>query len=184
MIDAPHRRPADEVAAALGVDPTVGLSDGEVAEREARFGRNELEAAAKVPGWQRFLAQFKDLLILILLGAAVIAFFVSGELKTPLVVLTVVLLNAVIGFVQENKAEKSLDALRSMLVAHTRVRRAGQLRNVETSALVPGDIVLVEAGDRIPADGRILTATHLEIEEAALTTATTWRSATGWAWCT
>ena len=169
LVEAPHRRAADEVAVALGVDPLVGLSDDEVAERTARFGRNELEAAAKVPGWKRFLAQFKDLLILILLGAAVIAFFVSGELKTPLVVLTVVLLNAVIGFVQENKAEKSLDALRSMLVAHTRVRRAGQLRNVETSALVPGDIVLVEAGDRIPADGRILTATHLEIEEAALT---------------
>ena len=84
------------------------------------------------------------------------AFAVSGELKTPLVVLIVVLLNAVIGFVQENRAEKSLDALRKMLVAQTRVRRGGQLRNVDAGELVPGDIVLVEAGDRIPADGRLL----------------------------
>ena len=122
-----------------------------------------------MPGWRRFIAQFQDLLILILLGAAAVAFFVSGEVKTPLVVLTVVLLNAVIGFVQENRAEQSLEALRGMLVAHTRVRRGGQLHNVDTAQVVPGDIVLVEAGDRIPADSRILSSTHLEIDEAALT---------------
>ena len=166
---APHRAPATDVAAALDVDPTVGLSDGEVERRRVEFGRNELAAAPKVPAWKRFALQFKDMLILILLGAAVVAFAVSGEVKTPIVVVAVVLLNAVIGFVQENKAEKSLDALRNMLVAQTRVRRGGQLRNVETGDVVPGDIVLVEAGDRIPADGRILSATHLEIEEAALT---------------
>ena len=164
-----HRTVAADVAAALDVDPAVGLSDAEVTRRRAEHGPNELEAAARVPGWKRFVLQFKDLLILILLGAAVVAFFVSGEVKTPIVVVAVVLLNAVIGFVQENKAEKSLDALRNMLVAQTRVRRNGQLHNVDTVDLVPGDIVLVEAGDRIPADGRILSASHLEIEEAALT---------------
>jgi P-type Ca2+ transporter type 2C len=166
---APHRARAADVATALDVDPMVGLSQDEAARRLAAHGANELAAAPKVPGWKRFAAQFKDMLILILIGAAIVAFVASGELKTPLVVIAVVLLNAVIGFVQENKAEKSLDALRSMLVAHTRVRRDGDLHNIETSQLVPGDIVLFEAGDRIPADGRLLTATHLEIEEAALT---------------
>ena len=164
-----HRLPADEVAAILSVDPAVGLSTDEVARRRAEAGPNELEPVAKVPGWKRFLGQFKDLLILILLAAAVIAFFVSGELKTPIVVLAVVLLNAVIGFVQENRAERSLDALRSMLVATTRTRRNGIVEYVETVDLVPGDVVLLEAGDRVPADGRLVVASTLEIEEAALT---------------
>ncbi len=166
---SPHRLEAADVAAALGVDPTAGLQVHEHAARLAEHGPNELAAAPRVPGWRRFVAQFQDLLILILLGAAAVAFFVSGEVKTPLVVLTVVLLNAIIGFVQENRAEQSLEALRSMLVAQTRVRRGGQLHNVDTAQVVPGDIVLVEAGDRIPADARILSSTHLEIDEAALT---------------
>ena len=164
-----HRRSAAEVAARLNVDPVVGLSSDEVVRRREAVGPNELEAVAKVPAWKRFLGQFKDLLILILLGAAVIAFFVSGELKTPLVVLFVVLLNAVIGFVQENRAERSLDALRSMLVATTRTRRNGIVEYVDTLDLVPGDVVLLEAGDRVPADGRLVVASTLEIEEAALT---------------
>ncbi len=167
--DAPHRRPAIDVAASLAVDTSNGLDTAEAGRRLDEYGHNELAAAPRVPAWRRFLGQFTDLLILILLGAAVVAFVVSGELKTPLVVLTVVLLNAVIGFIQENRAERSLDALRSMLTAQARVRRDGTTRYVGTAELVPGDIVLVEAGDRIPADGRLLVATNLEIEEAALT---------------
>ena len=108
-------------------------------------------------------------MILILLGAAVLAFVVSGELKTPLVVLFVVVLNAVIGFLQENRAERSLEALRNMITTNARVRRDGRLANVPATQLVSGDIVLLEAGDRVPADGRLLLATNLEIEEAALT---------------
>ena len=162
--DSPaHRVAAPLVAAALTVDPAAGLSDVEAAARLADHGPNELEAAPRVPAWRRLLAQFTDLLILILIAAAVVAFVVSGELKTPLVVLTVVLFNAVIGFVQENRAERSLDALRSMLVSQARVRRNGQLGYLPTGQLVPGDIVLVEAGDRIPADGRLLAASNLEI---------------------
>jgi Ca2+-transporting ATPase len=168
-VDQPHRLDAHDVAAALLVDPVVGLSAAEASGRLATTGRNELADAPRVPTWRRFVAQFEDLLILILIGAAVVAFAVSGELKTPAVVLFVVLLNAVLGFVQENKAENSLDALRSMLAATTRVRRDGLLHNVESAELAPGDIVLVEAGDRIPADSRLLTATNLEVEEAALT---------------
>jgi Ca2+-transporting ATPase len=168
-IAEPHRAEASVVAASHGVQQHLGLTHDDAAQRLHEHGRNELEAAPSIPGWIRFLSQFKDTLILILLAAAVVAFFVSGEVKTPLVVITVVALNAIIGFVQENRAERSLDALRSMLVTHTRVRRGGELHNVPTAEVVPGDIVLVEAGDRIPADGRLLSATNLEIEEAALT---------------
>ncbi|MEQ1701530.1 MAG: HAD-IC family P-type ATPase, partial [Ilumatobacteraceae bacterium] len=164
-----YRHDGADVAARLDVDPAVGLSPAEATARLAQHGPNELAAAERTPAWRRLLAQFADLLILILIAAAVVAYLVSGELKTPLVVLAVVLFNAVIGFVQENRAERSLDALRDMLVSHTRVRREGRLANIASAELVPGDIVLVEAGDRIPADGRLLVANSVEIEEAALT---------------
>ncbi len=164
-----HALAADDVVASLQVDPASGLDETDAARRLEQLGRNELAAAPGTPAWKRFLLQFTDLLIVILIVAAVVAFVVSGELKTPLVVLVVVLLNAVIGFVQEHRAERSLDALREMLVSQARVRRDGQLRYVDTAELVRGDIVLVEAGDRIPADGRLLTVTGLEVEEAALT---------------
>ncbi|MFZ9629425.1 MAG: cation-translocating P-type ATPase, partial [Ilumatobacteraceae bacterium] len=150
-------------------DTAVGLTADQAVQRRSKFGPNELAAADRVPAWRRFVAQFKDLLILILLGAAVVAFVVSGEVKTPAVVLVVVVLNAVIGFVQENRAERSLEALRTMLVSRTRVRRDGQVDYVAAADLVPGDIVIVEAGDRVPADGRLLVASTLEVEEAALT---------------
>jgi Ca2+-transporting ATPase len=153
----------------LDVDRTTGLTSAEVERRRQEHGRNELAEAPREPGWKRFLAQFRDLLILILLAAAVVSLVVSRELKTPIVVLIVVVLNAVIGFVQENRAEASLDALRKMLVTQTRVRRDGELQVVPAEELVPGDVVAVEAGDRIPADGRLLDAVQLEVEEAALT---------------
>jgi Ca2+-transporting ATPase len=146
-----------------------GLTSDDAADRLTERGRNELTAAPRTPAWRRLAAQFRDLLILILLGAAVLAFVVTGELKTPLVVLTVVVLNAVIGFVQENRAEASLDALRSMLVTHARVRRDGVLHSIDAAEVVVGDVVLVEAGDRIPADGRLLAAVSLEVDESALT---------------
>lgn len=164
-----HAVDAEKALEWMDVHLETGLSDGEVERRRAEHGENALPDAARQPAWRRLLAQFQDLLILILLAAAIISFLVSGELKTPLVVLTVVLLNAFIGFIQENKAEASLDALKKMLVTQTRVRRNGQLLNLPSHDLVPGDIVLVEAGDRIPADGRLVHATQLEIEEAALT---------------
>ncbi len=164
-----HRISGSDVAARLEVDPQRGLDSAEVVRRRELHGRNELAEAARTPAWKRLLAQFSDLLILILIAAAVVAYVVSGELKTPLVVLIVVVLNAVIGFIQENRAEKSLDALKKMLIVQTRVRRDGGLVNVPAGELVPGDIVMIEAGDRVPADGRLLVANSLEIEEAALT---------------
>jgi Ca2+-transporting ATPase len=168
-VDQPHRLDGAVVARASGVDPSTGLSEGDVSARRDRFGANELAEAARTPAWRRFLGQFTDTLIVILLIAAVVSFAVSGELKTPVVVLVVVLVNAVIGFLQENRAERSLDALKKMLVSQAKVRRDGEVRSVPAGELVPGDIVLIEAGDRVPADGRLLFANSLEIEEAALT---------------
>ena len=153
----------------LDVDPANGLGADEVDRRRADHGRNELDEVPRDPAWKRFFGQFRDLLILILIAAAAVSFVASGEIKTPLVVLVVVLLNAMIGFVQENKAEASLDALRKMLVTPARVLRGGRLQTVPAHDLVPGDIVAVQAGDRIPADGRLLAAVQLELDEAALT---------------
>ena len=165
----PHRLTGATVLELLAVDQARGLTDSDATTRRAIVGENTLLEATRVPGWRRFVGQFRDLLILILIGAAVVAFAVSGELKTPLVVLVVVMINAVIGFVQENRAERSLEALRRMLVDHARVRRDGKVLVVAASELVPGDIVLLEAGDRVPADGRLLVANSVEIDEAVLT---------------
>jgi len=148
---------------------TSGLSSNQVAERLSTHGPNRLAESKRRPAFLRFADQFRDLLIMILLAAAVVSFAVSGELKTPIVVLVVVLANAVIGFVQENRAEASLEELKKMLTASSRVRRDGEVMSVPTDQLVPGDIVLLEAGDRIPADGRLVLAANLEIDEAALT---------------
>ena len=164
-----HRLHAGAVAERLGVNPRRGLSDAEAVERLTHYGPNELPEARRDPAWRRLLAQLRELLTLVLLGAAAVSFAVSGELKTPLVVLAVVVLNSVIGFVQESRAEASLDALRSMVVTRARVRRGGELRTVPTAELVPGDVVAVEAGDRIPADGRLLQAVQFEVDESALT---------------
>ena len=168
-IALPHTASVDDVVASLSTDVMTGLSSGEVAERLTTYGPNRLAESKRRPAFLRFLDQFRDLLIMILLVAAVVSFAVSGELKTPVVVLLVVFLNALIGFVQENRAEASLEALKKMLTASSRVRRDGLVMEVATDDLVPGDIVLVEAGDRIPADGRLVLAANLEIEEAALT---------------
>ena len=164
----PHLADVDAAMAGLATSAS-GLSTGQVRDRLEEFGQNALEAEVRTPAWKRFIAQFKDLLILILLAAAVVSFIVSREVKTPVVVLIVVLTNALIGFIQENRAEASLDALRRMLSPSARVRRDGQVQSVATVDLVPGDIVIVEAGDRVPADGRIVVAVNLEIDEAALT---------------
>jgi Ca2+-transporting ATPase len=169
-LDGPaHTIPVDTVARALDVNPATGLTSAEAQRRLAEHGPNRLAEAKRRPGILRFLDQFRDLLILILLGAAAVSFIVSGELKTPLVVLTVVVLNAVIGFVQEQRADASLSALKKMLTSNTRVRRDGQTMSIPTGDVVPGDVVLVEAGDRVPADGRLILAVNLEIDESALT---------------
>ena len=148
---------------------TQGLSGAEASRRMSTIGPNELTEGESVPAWKRLLSAFSDRLILMLIAAAIVALVVSGELKTPLVVLGVVLLNVIIGFLQEQRAERSVEALRKSMTSRARVRRDGELRYIDARELVPGDIVLIEAGDRVPADGRLLVATNLEATEAALT---------------
>ncbi len=164
-----HARPISEVAEELQVDVSTGLSSNDASVRLESYGLNQLAEAKRRPALLRFLDQFRDVLILILLGAAVVSFVVSRELKTPLVVLVVVLLNSFIGFIQEQRADASLNALKKMLASNTRVRRDGKTQSVPSGEVVPGDVVLVEAGDRVPADGRIAVAVNLEIDESALT---------------
>jgi P-type Ca2+ transporter type 2C len=145
-----------------------GLAADEAVRRLAQYGENRLLEAVPRPQWLKFLDQFKNFLVIVLLFAALLAWTV-GELKDALVILIVVMFNAGLGFYQEHRAERTLAALKQMLAASARVRRAGQVIELDAARLVPGDIVLLEAGDRIPADGRLLAAHALEIDEAALT---------------
>jgi Ca2+-transporting ATPase len=163
-----HQVPADEVAAGLGVDPAVGLPATEAAERLAASGPNRLEEAKSRPPWRLFVDQFRSLLIAVLAGAAVLA-WVVGDLVDAVVIAVVLLANATIGFVQEFRAEQSLAALRSMLSPTARVRRDGGERMLPAEELVPGDVVLLEAGQRVPGDARVLVAAALEVDESALT---------------
>ncbi|WP_261717516.1 HAD-IC family P-type ATPase [Streptomyces sp. FZ201] len=163
-----HEVTAEAVAARLGVDPATGLSGGEAATRAAEYGPNRLAEPARRPEWLKFLDQFRNWLIGILLIAAVVA-AVIGEVKDALIITVVLQINAVLGYLQERRAERSLEALRRMLVPTARVRRDGAEREVEAHTLVPGDVVLLEAGDRVPADGRLTVAETVEVAEAALT---------------
>ncbi|SFD64571.1 cation-translocating P-type ATPase [Streptomyces aidingensis] len=163
-----YRRGAAEVADGLGVDPAEGLPEAAARQRVDAWGANELAEAARRPQWLRLLDQFRSWLIGILLGAAVLAGII-GELKDAVVISVVLVVNAVIGYLQERRAERSLEALRQMLVPSARVRRDGEVRVVPARTLVPGDVVLLEAGDRIPADGRLAVAESVEAAEAALT---------------
>jgi len=156
------------VAGRLGVDAARGLSAAEVAERTERYGPNRLAEAPRRPAWLRFLDKFNDLLVFILIGAAVISAAV-GDLKDPIVIAVVLLINAVLGYVQESKADDALAALEKMLEVIVRVRRDGEPQEVPAAELVPGDVVLMEAGDRVPADGRFLVASSLSIDESTLT---------------
>ena len=163
-----YRREAAEVAALLDVMPGRGLRGAEAAARLAVYGANELAEPASRPLWLRFADQFRSWLFAILLAAAVLAGAV-GDAGDAAVIVVVLLINAMIGFLQERRAERSLEALRRMLVATARVRRDGMVRVVAAGELVPGDVVLLEAGDRVPADGRLTVAEAVEVDEAALT---------------
>jgi P-type Ca2+ transporter type 2C len=164
-----HYLTADQACAQLEVDARSGLDAGEVERRRAQFGPNKLEEAEKEPGWRAFLRQYRDLMQLVLLGAAIVSMVALQEFGTGLVIIGLTVLNAVLGLNQEGKAAESVAALQKMLVIRAHVRRGGQLAEVPAEELVPGDIVVFEAGDKIPADGRLLVAATMEIEEAALT---------------
>ena len=159
----------EEVAQQLQVDPAKGLSAAEAQQRLQKYGPNELAGAKKESGFQAFLRQYKDFMQIILLGAAVISLVVTGDLGTTIVLVVLTVFNALLGLRGESKAEASLAALAKMMKNIARVRRDGQAIEIEAEQLVPGDIVLMEAGNRVPADGRLFVTATLEIEEAALT---------------
>jgi Ca2+-transporting ATPase len=164
-----HGLTAEAACERLGVDPRNGLDGAEVERRRAQFGPNRLAEGEKEPGWRAFLRQYRDLMQLVLLGAAVVSIAALQEVSTGLVIAGITVLNAVLGLNQEGKAAESVAALQKMLVIRAHVRRGGAMHDVPAEELVPGDVVSFEAGDKIPADGRLLVAATLEIEEAALT---------------
>jgi P-type Ca2+ transporter type 2C len=145
-----------------------GLDGAEVARRLERHGPNELEERGLRSPWKVLLGQFTEIMVVVLLVAAVISFSI-GETTDAIMIMIIVILNAILGFTQEYRAERAMAALKQLSVPTVRVRRDGQIREVEATSLVPGDIVLLEAGDRIPADARIVESVNLRAEEAALT---------------
>lgn len=164
-----------EIISHLGTDPQKGLTSQQAAQLFKTHGENKLRGKKKKNNLQRFVDQFKDVMILILIGAAVISFVIAcieGEPKEffePALILVIVLINAIMGVVQESKAEKALDALQNLSAPHARVLRDGKETVIEASHLVPGDIIRLEAGDFVPADARLLHSVSLKSEESALT---------------
>ena len=163
----PHAHSADEVCAELNSGPG-GLTSDEAGRRLEATGPNRLPAGKKEGIFRRFFKHFHDMLIYILLGAAVITAALGHWVDTA-VIMAVVVINAVIGFVQEGKAEQALEGIRKMLSPHAQAKRDGEWEQLDAEAVVPGDIVRLRAGDRVPADLRLLDANHLRIEESALT---------------
>lgn len=163
-----HKMSKEEIISSLETDPHQGLSDDEVNKRLSEYGTNELKEEEKKSFLSKLIEQFSDFLILILIAAALISFFV-GEGKDAIVILAIVVLNAFLGIYQEGKAEKSLEALKKMASPTAKVIRNGHLSEVPASTLVPGDIVSLDAGDIIPADLRLIESSNLKIEEASLT---------------
>jgi len=170
-----YRLPVEQVISSLGSDPVQGLSNEEVERRLARIGANELRAKKAVPGWRKFLEQFRDVLVILLLVATVISFtlwLIERDAKLPyeaIAIFAVVLFNAIMGYVQQARAEQAVAALRQMSAARAHVIRGGARQSVPAAQLVPGDIVLVEEGDTIPADARLIHTTALQTAEASLT---------------
>ena len=172
---APHNQSKEEILKELSSDQVKGLSSAKASELLGKYGPNKLNEKKKKTMIQRFFDQFKDVMILILIAAAVISFVVAciegnpKEFFEPVLILLIVILNAVMGVMQESKAEKALDALKSMSAPHARVLRDGEEKVIDASELVPGDIIHLEAGDFIPADARLLKSASLKSEESALT---------------
>jgi P-type Ca2+ transporter type 2C len=164
-----HVLTAEQVCAPLRVDPHTGLDAADVERRRAEVGPNKLVEAKKEPGWRAFLRQYRDLMQLVLLGAAIVSMVALQEFSTGIVIIALTVLNAILGLNQEGKAAESVAALQKMLLIKAHVHRGGELMDIPAEELVPGDIVSFEAGDKIPADGRLIVAATLEIEEAALT---------------
>ena len=144
-----------------------GLDDAAVQQKVAEFGKNELKGKKKVSPLVIFIRQFLDVMILVLAVAAVISVFI-GELSDTIVIVVIIVLNAIIGFIQEYRAEKAIEALQKMAAPSSHILRNGKIAEVPALEIVPGDIVLLEAGNAVPADIRLLEAEALKTNEASL----------------
>src|SRR5215218_6591037 len=170
-----YQQTTGEVVAGLESDARQGLSAGEARTRLERYGPNELETERPVPAWRRFLAQFQDTLVVLLLVATAISvglWAYERDSALPyegLAIFAIVLLNGVLGYVQESRAERAVAALRAMSAAEASVVRDGERRSIPAAELVPGDVIVVEEGDTIPADARMVESTALQTSEASLT---------------
>lgn len=158
----------EDVLKQFKTDGKRGLSEKEAKERLARFGPNDLARVPKPPPWSLFINQFRDFMVIVLLAATAISAFL-GEYADAITILIIVIVNAILGFVQEYRAERSMEALKQLTAPEAKVIRGGQERKIPAMELVPGDIVILEEGDRIPADLRLLKTINAEIEESALT---------------
>jgi P-type Ca2+ transporter type 2C len=171
----PYRQSVDALLAAIGTDERRGLSEEKARLRLERHGRNELAAEKPVPAWRKFLAQFQDALVILLLVATTVSaglWLVERESALPyeaIAILSVVLLNALLGYVQQSRAEQAVAALRQMSAARAHVIRDGGRQTIAAAEVVPGDLILIEEGDTIPADARLVRSTALQTAEAALT---------------
>ncbi len=163
-----YTRAFEESLAHFSVSPTDGLSAEEAARRLEEYGPNELRAEESAPPWRMFVAQFNDFMIWVLMAAVVLA-ALEGQVPEAIAITAILILNGVLGFVQEYRAEQALEALKRMSAPAATVLRDGAERDVPAAELVPGDIVMLESGDRVPADGRLIETSALRMEEAALT---------------
>src|SRR5687767_1607091 len=170
-----YQPPVDEVLTALGADAGRGLSAEEARARLEGYGRNELTTEKPVPAWRKFFAQFHDALVILLLIATLISaalWLYERESALPyeaMAIFAVVLLNAIMGYLQQSRAEQAVAALRQMSAAHAHVIRGGERQSIAAAEVVPGDIILIEEGDTVPADARLIQSTALQTAEAALT---------------
>jgi P-type Ca2+ transporter type 2C len=167
-LEKSHAVPIDDILGNLGTDLTKGISQAEAAARLEIYGRNELEERARATWLQLLLAQFQSFLIILLIVAAIIS-LVLGEVIDASAILAIVILNAVLGVVQESKAEQALAALKKMAAPLAVVLREGQKKSIPSAELVPGDMVLLEAGNYVPADLRLVETVNLKVDEASLT---------------
>lgn len=170
-----HSESRETIIQKLSSDPQKGLSSAQASDLLAKYGPNKLQEKKKKTNLARFLDQFKDVMILILIAAAAVSFVIACiegdpmEFFEPVLILLIVILNAVMGMLQESKAEKALDALKGLSAPHARVIRGGTESIIDAAELVPGDLIRLEAGDFIPADARLLQSVSLKCEESALT---------------
>ena len=162
-----YARTPDAVAATFGVEISQGLSAAKAAELLASHGPNALPVEQAKPAWRRFLDQYTAYMQIILVGASIVSLVIQ-QWSTAIVLILITLFNALVGLRQEGKAESAMNALQSMMKATARVRRDGAEAEIPAEQLVPGDVVLIAAGDEVPADGRIVTASALEIDESEL----------------